>query len=401
MATQKTDESQPTSKTPEKTPPEPAARLPRWKKLLFAVVVLFGFFIAAEIVTRLVFLIGGRDINRYRLRTRQETKNPGEFTRSRFMAHPFLPFAPRPYDERTIRIPRPLIGKTLSYSYRNNSLGCRGREVVVPKPKGVKRILIFGASTTWDGPNDETTWPALLEKELRKRYGTNKIEVVNFGVDGGISPMSLIRFALLGLDLEPDLVITYHGANDIFLFCYNNLKGDYTPFVESIRPDLPMPLQYRLPRFLMASYVVTLVTHRIDRGGFQYHLSREIYPNFDKYEDQKGDGIQKIDYFLRNLKTMRGMAREYGAGFLGATFHWMHGNDTTQRFNARLRKFFDKEKIPYADVDNKLPKKDLSVHVDEVHFTVEGLKRMANIFADKIVEENLLEHGKTETDSND
>jgi lysophospholipase L1-like esterase len=284
-----------------------------------------------------------------------------------------------------------MIGKTLTYNYRNNSYGCRGPEFKIPKPEGVKRILTFGGSTTWDGPENSGTWPALMEKKLREHYKTDKIDVVNFAVDGGISPISLIRLALTGLDVKPDLIIVYHGANDILFFPYENLQGDYTPFVQPIHPDPPTPLQFRIPKFFLRSYIISVITYRIDKKYFRAHLHKEVYPAFAKYKHRKGDDLAKMDLFLRNLKTMRGIAREHDAGFLGATFHWIKNSESTTRFNGRLRTFFEKEEIPFADIDLKLPHETTDVHVDEVHFTPEGLQRIASIFFEEIKNRNLLE----------
>lgn len=54
-----------------------------------------------------------------------------------------------------------------------NSLGYRDREFTVKKPPGVVRIACLGGSTTVQGIRNEETYPALLEKLLRARFGDN------------------------------------------------------------------------------------------------------------------------------------------------------------------------------------------------------------------------------------
>ena len=63
-----------------------------------------------------------------------------------------------------------------------------------------------------------------------------------------------------------------------------------------------------------------------------------------------------MDYFLRNLKTMRGICNEYGAVFVAATMHYFQSNDTRDEFNRRLAQFFKEQKIPYFDAAAAIPK---------------------------------------------
>ena len=63
-----------------------------------------------------------------------------------------------------------------------NRHGFRGRDVEVPKPAGVLRMVCIGGSTTFDGLTDDHTYPALLEAKLRAMLDTDRIEVVNAGI---------------------------------------------------------------------------------------------------------------------------------------------------------------------------------------------------------------------------
>jgi hypothetical protein len=58
--------------------------------------------------------------------------------------------------------------------------------------------------------------------------------------------------------------------------------------------------------------------------------------------------------------------------------------------NEELRRFFAREGINYLDLDALLPHGDWSLHVDDVHWTREGIERVAVEMRKKIVEENLL-----------
>src|SRR6202043_2312756 len=114
--------------------------------------------------------------------------------RSRFISHPFLPYAARPFDARQLFFHREAEPNVVEYDVTNNSLGFRSPERTFAKPPGVRRVITLGGSTTWDGPTNDQTWPAILERELNQEYaGTgHRVEVINMGIDMASSPMSLI-----------------------------------------------------------------------------------------------------------------------------------------------------------------------------------------------------------------
>ncbi len=99
---------------------------------------------------------------------------------------------------------------------RHNSRGFRGEEIEMPKPKGEFRIVCMGGSTTYTGHIEDykLSYPTLLEAELKAK-GYDTVKVINAGASGWSSWETLISFELRVLDLEPDMIIVYHGINDI------------------------------------------------------------------------------------------------------------------------------------------------------------------------------------------
>jgi len=99
--------------------------------------------------------------------------------------------------------------------FDTNNYGFRDRDISVPKPPGVMRLLCIGGSTTEEGATNDTTYPKFLEKRLRAHFGENRpIEVFNCGISGLTTSGHLARLADY-LALEPDLMIFYEGVNDI------------------------------------------------------------------------------------------------------------------------------------------------------------------------------------------
>ncbi|MEH7238149.1 SGNH/GDSL hydrolase family protein [Bacillus sp. JJ1562] len=84
-------------------------------------------------------------------------------------------------------------------------------------------IVAYGDSITWGYERDSTKgkvyqvknpYPKVLEKELRKKYGNNKIKVINKGHPGWTSIQALENVEEEVLSYNPDLVITMFGIND-------------------------------------------------------------------------------------------------------------------------------------------------------------------------------------------
>lgn len=101
-------------------------------------------------------------------------------------------------------------------------------------------IVAYGDSITWGYDRDARTkkvnqvknpYPKVLEKELRNKYGYNKIKVINKGHPGWTSIQAIENFEEEVLSYRPDLVIYMFGINDA--------RGHqkYSP------NDLPVPIE--------------------------------------------------------------------------------------------------------------------------------------------------------------
>ena len=98
-----------------------------------------------------------------------------------------------------------------------NSFGFRGAEFSEEKPSDTYRIFIVGGSTVFgDGVENHNTIPSLLQNFYSNDEFDNikQVEVINAGINGGISKheADLIKNKLS--KMSPDLVIVYDGWND-------------------------------------------------------------------------------------------------------------------------------------------------------------------------------------------
>lgn len=137
--------------------------------------------------------------------------------------------APLPYDTAVAYEPDAHIGARLvpDRVYRLagggrvtiDHLGFRGTEALHwEKPKGTLRLVALGGSSTFCfNTDDADTWTALLAARLQAHYGV-PVQVVNAGIPGMSAFGSRFHFLYRVRELEPDVVLVYHGWNDMKFF---------------------------------------------------------------------------------------------------------------------------------------------------------------------------------------
>ena len=119
---------------------------------------------------------------------------------------------------------------------RINSLGFRDRqEYSLEKPTNTFRIIVLGDSVTFGhGTLDNTTYPYLLEQQLKKWRPDVAWEVWNLGVPGYNSGQELAYLEQIGPQADPDLVIVGFYPNDF--------SGDNAPAVRGRFSRVAAPL---------------------------------------------------------------------------------------------------------------------------------------------------------------
>ena len=90
---------------------------------------------------------------------------------------------------------------------RVNSLGLRGPEVTVQKPRGTRRVLVLGDSMVqaFEVPYEETFY-ALLQRIAQER-SSNPIQVIPMGVMGYGTAQELLWLRERGKTFQPDVVV--------------------------------------------------------------------------------------------------------------------------------------------------------------------------------------------------
>ncbi len=206
-------------------------------------------------------------------------------------AEPNLPNDSR-WDIYALRYKPNLTGLTRPFPFSSNKYGFRAPDVEIPKPPNVFRILCIGGSTTHEGPDNDSTYPALVQKRLQALFPGARIEVLNCGIEGIRTRSQFLRLPDF-LELQPDLIVAYEGINDV--------ANDVQEYWESSRPfpynvvgGIPLLGYYMRPLFWpqAATYrswirgftIANLECFRgiCARRGIRLALCSNAYPDFDR-----------------------------------------------------------------------------------------------------------------------
>lgn len=94
--------------------------------------------------------------------------------------------------------------------------GPEPRPLVLPKPKGLYRILVVGGSTVAGFPFPfELAMPRQLEIVLRQQSPDRQFEVLNAGITA-INSFSEVDIVRQGIACEPDLILVHSGHNEFY-----------------------------------------------------------------------------------------------------------------------------------------------------------------------------------------
>jgi lysophospholipase L1-like esterase len=211
----------------------------------------------------------------------------------------------------------------------HNAYGFRGKPFTIKKPKGTYRIVALGGSTTYTQrvKDDTKTFPFLLETILNKKYHYEHVEVINAGVPGYESFQTLINLQFKVLELEPDLVIYYHGVNDV---------GARLVSPETYRSDnshFRRPWEARSNPLFLKSILLRLIMQRLTGQSMEPAISHYFWKDnnlegliSEKYHPILGDtpiNILKKNkpiYFKHNLESAIAISKRQGIKFLVLTW---------------------------------------------------------------------------------
>jgi len=281
--------------------------------------------------------------------------------------------------------------------WSSNSWGFRGPEFSVKKPAGTVRIVCLGASTTEGSQRDNETYPHFLQQALDRLFPTRKIEVINAGhqAQDVVDLLEILRQRVL--PLKPDIVLFYEVANNIGW-------GEFVPTPLPCQIGGCAPMTYsRLHGFLRAhSALFTFLAPRlgvaIDIPPPWPHQFDDTSPkqNAERYRAalrsivretrESGSRIVLSSYvtlahdglkvsFDDNVPVFEDLHRRYyplTPGEIGRIYDY---------YNRVVRDVAREFEVPFVDAAREFPRDLKYFPFDIIHFSPEGNRVLAGIFA--------------------
>lgn len=304
-------------------------------------------------------------------------------------SHPHLGYYPTPFYRKN---------KT-----SHNSLGFRGEEIF-QKKKGTTRIVALGGSTTYTEAvkDDKFSYPHLLQRYLNENSDAG-YEVINAGVSAYSSTESLINLQLRVLELNPDIIIIYHGVNDVHArlvdpehYLADNTgrrksweKPEYSIFDESMY----LRMMRRKIGFSRPPFLGDLVNSPYFKGAGTYYFEKHK-ENVDFYNNLL-DKNRPI-YFRRNLNLMVNIARQNNIEPLLLTWAYTkklpgytdfsYYQKALSEMNEVVKEVASINNVRILDFAN-LMSEDKKYWADSRHVNEEGSKLKAQIIGKWILEQ--------------
>lgn len=269
------------------------------------------------------------------------------------------------------------------------------RDILIPKSENLIRINCLGASTTGNYIKYKGivySYPLELEKILHDRFPDVNIEVNNCGMGGRTTAEILIDFALTNIDTKPDVIIIYHGYNDLIPSLTPDFQSDYSHAKKnlgetyhiyrwsSILPYLPLKsYNFCLNSLLLGNIRYTLLDS-VSRGKIDLNLD-----------------FQGLYIYRRNLEHIINLCKANGIQIILSTYcHFLYPDIQDSPLHLKFRKgvieenkimksLAEKHGIPIVDNYSLVPTEE-KYFVDSVHFSPEGMNLIAKNISIPIIE---------------
>jgi len=357
------------------------------RKIVIVLISIIFTLLVLEVLSRvwLNFFVLEEDRFEYSLHSYLRPDN------QRYIPHHYLNYYPNPKYKR---------GKTF-----HNSLGYRNDEFSIKKPERVFRIVAIGGSSTYtiSVKDNEKTFTSQLERILQDKYGYNNVEVINAGVGGYNSWESLVNLQFRVLDLDPDLIIVYHGTNDVQTRFVEpeSYTGDNSGRRKQWRsPNIPILEYSALFRILLRN---SGITSQVGIGNFVD--SDTAYKPNSIINKNPFDLLKKNPpiYFKRNLTNIAAVSRANGTEIIFAT--WAHSSNfddyaSTPYYQQGFRENNEAvieiaqiNDISMFDFASKMPE-DKKYWADGRHVNELGAEKKAELFAEFIYNLGLINNSK-------
>lgn len=265
-------------------------------------------------------------------------------------------------------------------------------------------IFCLGGSTTEWPDSHGTSWPLMLEKELRQLYGTDTIMVFNFGKQWYTSLHTLINYETNLRQLNPDVIILMHNINDLLQnadFSYlskSRFREDYGHFMGPSR-DI-----FANDGLFFGSYM-TNFKHMWYFKHQRITIEQDTFPGLESYTRNINNLIDlaSVDCTKVVLMTQpniysvnmddetkkRCVMVNYEAVGKEKRWGYQTAYNGLNQYNQKIKGIAEERGVYFIDLDSCIPK-SLIYFKDDVHYTDTTYTIICKIIAKRIKDLDLV-----------
>jgi len=130
-----------------------------------------------------------------------------------------------------------------------NQYSMKDKEIIMPKPLGVIRIVVLGDSLPYSG------MPNFVDVLKEKFSGTPSIEIINASTPGYTTYQELVFLEKYAIKIDPDLVILSYCLNDNYTFLHRFEKD--AKMLLTSEAEISLMAHNSIDSFIQKSYLLT------------------------------------------------------------------------------------------------------------------------------------------------
>ncbi len=290
------------------------------------------------------------------------------------------------------RYPEPFVFETNSYGLRYP------RELAVPKPEGVTRILVMGDSFT-EGYYYEDTVARHLERRLAATFPMRRFEVINAGVSSYSPILHYLRLKHQLLALEPDAVILNIDASDVFDDYWRaRPQTTFASDGEPLASGGPVRWYNRLLEWVKAhSYLVRVMSWVVQtRGATHDRPERGFFDHHWKLPPESAAWQAEVDFCLATIRRIVELCQARHVDLTITTYPYEQhfrpdpsGQLWHRAVEARLERFCVEQGVPFFSAFDGMARALRDGReifwVGDRHYTPLGQRIWAGLIADDYI----------------
>ncbi len=268
-------------------------------------------------------------------------------------------------------------------------------------PGTVRIVFLGGSSTACNELGDKETWPALATEKLRAALPDKKIEFINGALGGYTTFESYGRLWSRLRFFDPDLVVVYHGWNELYYFKNPSAaarwrvpRGDDWGFDQSVRLIRIKP--HPIDPFIEWSSLLCRIRRQwysepLRETGEAVALATSWDPEAPEIFRQNlrlfVSAQEALGFELLVVKQATLIAPGLSAELQGLCRYELHGFDHEAHLRAfdALYSVIDEE-VPAAQIIDATPLSGNKNHFgDHIHLSAGGARALADLVARDVV----------------